>query len=48
LRPVVTLKDPLDYEDFLEHKLCCLPMVDKVHSSLVLKEHKIEPALPLG
>jgi hypothetical protein len=25
-----------------------LPMVDKVHCSLVLKEHKMEPALPLG
>ncbi len=44
----VSLCDPLDYEDFLDQKLCCLPMVDKVHSSLVLKEHKMEPALPLS
>jgi len=44
----VSLRDPLEYEDFLGTKLCCLPMVDKVHSSLVLKEHKMEPALPLG
>jgi DNA-binding Lrp family transcriptional regulator len=43
----VSLCDPLDYEDFLDQKLCCLPMVGKVHSSLVLKEHKMEPALPL-
>lgn len=43
----VSLHDPLEYETFLEQKLCCLPMVDKVHSSLVLKEHKMEPALPL-
>lgn len=44
----ITLKEPNEYEDFLEQKLCILPMVDKVHSSLVLKEHKMEAALPLG
>ena len=44
----VTLKDSQEYEDFLDQKLCALPMVDKVHSSLVLKEYKMEPALPLG
>lgn len=43
----VTLRNPAEYEDFLEAKLCSLPMVDKVHSSLVLKEHKMEPAIPL-
>lgn len=43
----ITLRDAAEYEDFLEQKLCCLPMVDKVHSSLVLKEHKMEPAFPL-
>jgi len=43
----VTLRDPQEYEDFLDQKLCSLPMVDKVHSSLVLKEYKMEPALPL-
>src|ERR1700744_1944905 len=43
----VTLRDPLEYEEFLEQKLCVLPMVDKVQSSLVLKEYKMDPALPL-
>jgi len=43
----VTLRDPQEYEDFLDRKLCSLEMVDKVHSSLVLKEVKMEPALPL-
>ena len=43
----VTLCDAADYENFLEEKLCTLPMVDKVHSSLVLKEYKMEPAFPL-
>ncbi|WP_100339580.1 Lrp/AsnC family transcriptional regulator [Mucilaginibacter auburnensis] len=43
----ITLRDAAEYEDFLEQKLCCLPMVDKVHSSLVLKEYKMEPAFPL-
>ena len=44
----VTLRDSQEYEDFLDQKLCALPMVDKVHSSLVLKEYKMEAALPLG
>lgn len=43
----VSLKDAGEYEEFLEKKLCALPMVDKVHSSLVLKEYKMEPALVL-
>lgn len=43
----VSLKDAGEYEEFLETKLCTLPMVDKVHSSLVLKEYKMEPALVL-
>ena len=43
----VTVKDAAEYKLFLEHKLCKLPMVDKVHSSLVLEECKMEPALPL-
>src|SRR5580698_7788066 len=33
----VTLRDPQEYEEFLEQKLCILPMVDKLHSSVVLK-----------
>lgn len=41
----VSLKDAGEYEEFLETKFCSLPMVDKVHSSLVLKEYKMEPAL---
>jgi Lrp/AsnC family leucine-responsive transcriptional regulator len=43
----VSLRDAGEYEEFLEKKLCILPMVDKVHSSLVLKEYKMEPALVL-
>jgi len=43
----VTVFDSAEYKSFLEHKLCKLPMVDKVHSSLVLEECKMEPALPL-
>jgi len=43
----VTVRDPAEYKLFLEHKLCVLPMVDKLHSSLVLEECKMEPALPL-
>jgi len=43
----ITLRDSGEYEQFLENKLCNLPMVDKVHSSLVLKECKMEPAIPL-
>ena len=43
----VNLKDANEYEAFLENKLCALPMVEKVHSSLVLKEYKMEPALVL-
>ena len=43
----VTVRDARDYEDFLDQKLCVQPMIDKVHSSLVLKEYKMEQALPL-
>lgn len=43
----VTLKDPQEYEEFLDQKLCALPMVEKVQSSLVLKECKAQAALPL-
>jgi Lrp/AsnC family leucine-responsive transcriptional regulator len=43
----VTLKDPQEYEAFLTRQLCALPMVEKVQSSLVLKECKSQAALPL-
>jgi len=43
----INLRDSAEYEEFLETKLCKQPMVDKVHSSLVLKEVKMEPALLL-
>ncbi|HEY4150733.1 MAG TPA: Lrp/AsnC family transcriptional regulator [Chitinophagaceae bacterium] len=43
----VSLRDPAEYEDFLEQKLCNLPMVDKVHSSVVLKEYKMDAAIPI-
>jgi Lrp/AsnC family leucine-responsive transcriptional regulator len=36
----VSLRDAMEYEQFLDEKLCCLPMVDKVRSSLVLRECK--------
>ena len=43
----VTLCDAQDYAEFLNTKLCCLPMVDRVQSSFVLQEHKTLAALPL-
>jgi DNA-binding Lrp family transcriptional regulator len=43
----VSVRDSADYKYFLEHKLCTLPMVDKLHSSMVIEEYKMEPALPL-
>ena len=43
----ISLKDPSEYEDFLDQKLCVLPMVDKVQSSLVLKEYKSMSPIPL-
>lgn len=43
----VTLRDPQEYEGFLDTRLCSLPMVEKVQSSLVLKECKMQAALPL-
>jgi len=44
----VTLRDPQEYEEFLDTRLCALPMVEKVQSSLVLKECKMQAALPLA
>jgi Lrp/AsnC family transcriptional regulator, leucine-responsive regulatory protein len=44
----VSLKDPQEYKVFLEQRLCILPMVEKVHSSLVLDECKVDAVLPLG
>lgn len=43
----VSLKDPSEYQEFLDTKLCNLAMVEKIQSSLVLKECKMEAALPL-
>lgn len=43
----VNLRDATEYEDFLDQKLCSLPMVEKVQSSLVLKECKMMTAIPL-
>ncbi len=43
----ITLRDPYEYEEFLDTRLCTLPMVDKVQSSLVLKECKMQGVLPL-
>ena len=43
----VTLRDPQEYDEFLDQKLCSLPMVEKVQSSLVLKECIQQAALPL-
>ena len=43
----VSLRDPLEYQGFLDQKLCSLPAIEKVHSSLVLNECKMELALPL-
>lgn len=44
----VSLRSPQEYEAFLDQRLCALSVVEKVHSSLVLKECKMEAALPLG
>jgi Lrp/AsnC family leucine-responsive transcriptional regulator len=44
----VSLRDPQEYETFLQTRLCILPVVEKLQSSLVLREHKIMGALPLG
>jgi Lrp/AsnC family leucine-responsive transcriptional regulator len=43
----VTLCDAQEYEQFLDTKLCVLPMVERVQSSFVLKEVKTFSALPL-
>ena len=42
-----TLREPEEYKVFLDSKLCNLPMVKKIQSSLVLKECKMGTALPL-
>jgi Lrp/AsnC family leucine-responsive transcriptional regulator len=44
----VSLREPQEYEIFLNTKLCILPIVEKLQSSLVLREHKIQGALPLS
>ena len=44
----VSVRDPQEYEQFLETKLAVLPMIEKLHSSLVLKECKMDSTLPLG
>ena len=44
----VTVCTNSDYEDFLEHKLCSLEMVDKIQSSFVLRECKMMTAMPLA
>ena len=36
----VSLRDPMEYERFLDENLCTLPMIEKVQSSLVLRECK--------
>jgi Lrp/AsnC family transcriptional regulator, leucine-responsive regulatory protein len=43
----ISLRSPQEYEAFLDQHLCALPVVEKVHSSLVLRECKMEAALPL-
>jgi Lrp/AsnC family leucine-responsive transcriptional regulator len=43
----VTLIDAQEYDDFLDKKLCALPLVEKVQSSFVLRECKILSGLPL-
>jgi len=43
----VTVDSPEAYEMFLQTRLCCLPVVDKIHSSLVLKEKKMNMTIPL-
>ncbi|HEY8930922.1 MAG TPA: Lrp/AsnC ligand binding domain-containing protein [Mucilaginibacter sp.] len=42
----VSLCNAFEYEAFPDQKLCWLPMVEKVNISVVLKEYKIEPAMP--
>jgi len=43
----VAVKDPSEYEHFLNIKLCGLTIVEKVQSALVLKECKLDGALPV-
>jgi len=43
----IILKDPFEYAEFLYHKLSCLPMVDKIQSSLALKECKMGTGIPI-
>ena len=44
----VILPDPQAYEAFLVKKLCAIPAVDKVQSSLVLKAWKLTTVFPAG
>ena len=43
----LTFTDPLGYKLFLDTKIYHLTMVEKVQSSLVIEEHKMELSLPL-
>ncbi len=43
----ITLRESQEYGEFLDQHLCAFTQVDKVQSSLVLKEHKMGTALPL-
>lgn len=44
----VSLRDPQEYETFLNEKICILPVVERLQSSLVLREHKVFSPLPLS
>jgi len=44
----VAVADPTAYEVFLTGQLCCLSVVDKVHSSLVLREYKMDTQIQLA
>jgi len=43
----VAVRDPTEYENFLNNKLCGLTIVEKVQSSLVLRECKNYSAIAL-
>jgi Lrp/AsnC family leucine-responsive transcriptional regulator len=43
----VSLKDPQEYDEFLNTRICNLPMLEKVQSSLVLRECKMGAVIPL-
>jgi Lrp/AsnC family leucine-responsive transcriptional regulator len=44
----LTLRDAMEYEDFLSNKLGALPYLDKIQSYFVLKDYKVQTALPLS